>query len=453
MKSCKSGRLIIILAVSTLFLVYNPLFCQWPTSGITVYVYVDSNTNGMECWDKRNGTRWKMTSQEIYDYVRSEVIGSLNSWRNNIGLTTSQLDFQLTTDPNQYPNQLYMIKVWFKDWSQFETPECWFGNIEPPDVPDLGDWEQDNAHVCNIFLNADKRRVSWLVGTDTPPRTLDTCMTYTKYYDIDLETVILHETGHAMGYGNHLPSGSGAVLEDGYHGSRKSLTCLDINTLRDLYLKPRTYYATAMNDFGEGYLKVNGVQRGSPVSIQWTQGSTPTLEAFDQEYNGEYRTYKRWFLEDGQSIASWPDFDIVPDEDDKPCEAETYTAKFGYRFNLTLNAPEYIDCSTSGSYYKVNGTNVGDSWNGYYIEGRDNPVTIEALPGPNLAFIEWSDNGPDKYQNPRTFTPTGHTVFPVARFKGRLQSDYTISATESICPTCPNSQLSSRNIMALHGRN
>ena len=87
-------------------------------------------------------------------------------------------------------------------------------------------------------------------------------------------------------------------------------------------------------------------------------------------------------------------------------------------FNVSLSAANYIEPGT-GDYYKLNGANIGTTWNGAFLQGM-NPLIIEAIPPGNYIFLKWSDGNTD---NPRQISDGNIEVNAIYKGQGLSNSD------------------------------
>ncbi|MCX6150625.1 MAG: hypothetical protein NTX22_08895, partial [Ignavibacteriales bacterium] len=164
----------------------------------------------------------------------------------------------------------------------------------------------------------------------------------------------------------------------------------------------------------------------SQMRISWTPQN---YSSYYIEINSpsEYRIYKNvsgsW-----QSVASAPygtnNSDITISSGQYKFTAynssgDSYGAIVKQIFTVSLPTAQYIETGSGGSY-KVNGTNIGSSWNGGYLEGSS-PITLEAVPPTGFRFLTWSDGNTT---NPRTITPSGNMTLS-ATFKAHLLSGVT----------------------------
>lgn len=69
---------------------------------------------------------------------------------------------------------------------------------------------------------------------------------------------------------------------------------------------------------------------------------------------------------------------------------------------ITLSHGRFVELQASGGNYKVNGIDVGSSWNQSWPYGQ--PLTIEAIVPAGVSFYKWSDNSREIQ---RTFKPKG----------------------------------------------
>ncbi len=95
-------------------------------------------------------------------------------------------------------------------------------------------------------------------------------------------------------------------------------------------------------------------------------------------------------------------------------------------FAVALTAANFVEAGGAGTTYKVNGTDVGTTWNGSFTENLSGPIQLEAAHPSGWVFLNWSDGSEE---NPRTIVPTDHLTLH-ATFKLHLGSS-TPNATGS----------------------
>ncbi|MEK9136416.1 MAG: hypothetical protein AAB393_04785, partial [Bacteroidota bacterium] len=190
------------------------------------------------------------------------------------------------------------------------------------------------------------------------------------------------------------------------------------------------YNVTFKNDFAlqpngaNGQIKVGDwgsrPTRTSPYIEAVPQNGTRAMEAFNQDYQapGEqnyFRVYQNW------SKNQLPFNSANPVQSDPVLGTTDYRANFSKQFNVSVTAASYVEPGSGGTY-KVNGTNIGSTWQGTFLQYSTTPITLEAVPpSGEWVFAGWSDNSPDKYTNPRQLIPTDHTTL-YATFKLHLKS-------------------------------
>lgn len=176
------------------------------------------------------------------------------------------------------------------------------------------------------------------------------------------------------------------------------------------------------NDFNGGTVKVNNVDYPSGTTFGFLQGSTiSSLRAFTQFHNNYWRTPNSW-----QKIRNFTVLETHYDSVWNNVLVDgnaTYNATFRRLFNVTVAEAQYVEPG-SGRTYKVNGTNVGSTWSGTFLEGTPTALTLEAVPPSGGWFVyEWEDNaGVKRYGNPITLAPTDHVIGLQAKFKLHLAS-------------------------------
>jgi hypothetical protein len=167
---------------------------------------------------------------------------------------------------------------------------------------------------------------------------------------------------------------------------------------------------TIRNSFGGGFIHVDGQQLSSPVQQAWAIGSSHTLLATNQDFGGYFRVFRDWTAL-GSTVSQNP-------LNATATSSGEYIANFNRQFNVSLSSATYVEGGSGGSY-KVNGTNVGETWNGRFVENFSQPITLEAVPPSGWVLTRWSD---DSEQNPRTIIPTDHTSLH-AKYKLHLASN------------------------------
>ncbi len=176
------------------------------------------------------------------------------------------------------------------------------------------------------------------------------------------------------------------------------------------------YNVTVKNNFDGGSLYIDGVRYDNVplagITNAWAQNTSHNATALDNQNVGGYvRSFNNWtWLPSGSTPNTNVTFQVT--------QTNTYSANFARIFDISITAPNYVEPG-SGAAYKVNGTNVGATWQGTFREGTLTPITLEGVPqGSGWNFAYWSDGNT---QNPRQFTPTDHTTLS-ATFKEHLYS-------------------------------
>jgi hypothetical protein len=197
-----------------------------------------------------------------------------------------------------------------------------------------------------------------------------------------------------------------------------------------------SYNVTFKNSFEYGQIRVGDWNsrplRNSPYVEPVTLNSTRVMEAFDQNYQAPneqnyYRVWQSW-SRNGGAFGSNNPVETVP----VPGPNELYLANFNRQFNINIAEATCVELGSGGTY-KVNGTDVGATWQGTFIEEQSALILLEAVPpSSDWLFACWNDNGADKYTNPRTLIPVDHTTL-YATFKKHL-------ASTSSNVTAPNTQ-------------
>jgi hypothetical protein len=161
---------------------------------------------------------------------------------------------------------------------------------------------------------------------------------------------------------------------------------------------------TVANDFAGGRLRIDGVTINDVpiggISCGWFNNSWHNLFSENGQHVGNYtREFQRW-QKDGVDQGS-----SNPREIQVTADAQ-WKAISKRWFDVTLNQALYFEEGGSGATYKVNNTNVGQSWVGHDVVLEGSSVLLEAIP-PNFewAFTGWSDGNT---ANPRTIIPTNH---------------------------------------------
>lgn len=180
---------------------------------------------------------------------------------------------------------------------------------------------------------------------------------------------------------------------------------------------------TVSNSFGGGFLNVDGVSYPSGTVHSWQSGSQHSLLAVNQQFGNYFRVFNSWSTPGGGTNTANP-LPVAPTQNGN------YVAVMPRQFDVSVAAASYIE-GGSGGTYKVNGTNVGASWSGTFVEGQATPILLEAVPPSEYVFAYWSDYSVDRYTNPRNLTPTDHTTL-CAIFKKHLFTSSSIgSATNN----------------------
>lgn len=148
---------------------------------------------------------------------------------------------------------------------------------------------------------------------------------------------------------------------------------------------------TIKNSFKRGFIKYNGTQYRviGPNGIGFLNpsGNNANIEAIYQdvldETNG--KTYSREF--ESWSRASSPNQINLNPLQLTISESETYTANMPKLFNINLEAANYIETGSGGSY-KYDGQNIGSN---YFQKVRSSQRTFEAIPPSGWGFSQWND--------------------------------------------------------------
>ncbi|TAK57368.1 MAG: T9SS type A sorting domain-containing protein [Bacteroidetes bacterium] len=183
-----------------------------------------------------------------------------------------------------------------------------------------------------------------------------------------------------------------------------------------------TVSITVQNSFGGGYVKVGDdaqhlTQYDSPIAFAWTAGTSHALKAENQDFidpgNGVnyYRVFQDWKKESQPTLTDPTNPKTILAD-----AVETYTANFVKQFNVALATGSLVDGAGSITY-KVDGTDMGTTWNGTILETQYK--TIEAVGPGNSILIRWSDGNTT---NPRVLTPTDHVAGLSATMKAHLAS-------------------------------
>ncbi|MDI6804959.1 MAG: hypothetical protein QME58_14170, partial [Bacteroidota bacterium] len=169
---------------------------------------------------------------------------------------------------------------------------------------------------------------------------------------------------------------------------------------------------TVRNSFDGGVVKVNTMQYLSGAKFGFPVGSTQTLAVLDsQEANNYMRIFQDWNLH-GSGTSTQKTIQItVPNSD------ASYTANFLKLFNVSLSPAEFIEPGSGGTY-KVDGVDVGPTWNGAILQYRSK--TIEAVPPAGYLFVGWSDG---ETANPHNVSPTDHIENLRAIYKLPMKSN------------------------------
>ncbi len=143
--------------------------------------------------------------------------------------------------------------------------------------------------------------------------------------------------------------------------------------------------------------------RTSPYTEHLVLNSTRVMEGVNQNYQapGEHN-YFRVFRDWSKGESSFGSSN--PTQTDPVSSDVTYKANFNRQFNINVAEATYFEAGSGGTY-KVNGTNVGSTWQGVFIESQSPSILLEAVPPSSAWSIRWSD-GSD--QNPRTIIPSDH---------------------------------------------
>ena len=354
----------------TFFIVAGSALAQgrWP-DGATVNWWVDTNTRGLKLDGSTDPTR-------VRNEVRSAVQWALGYWKDKGGLTSIQFVESSAPASNRIVVQFYPNSSGFGD-----TPSFPPGSIE-------------------VNLNSNSNYVQWTTGIDTrtnPPGP--------PFTNIDIVTTILHEIGHTFGL-PHL--GAGNVMEEGYHGSRRTLTSQDVSALRNLYGRPPLYHVTVKNSFEAGSFKADGLTYRSGSEFEWEGGSSHVLEAIDGQSDGVYlQRYQNWAKFVNGSLAetySSNPVTITVTGDG------TYTANFKKEFNISFQNA-FAGVGNAG-VMKVNGMEYTLPTSPFAVV-QDHSISAEAVSGQiyngiYYSFTQWEDGSTE---NPRTFTPTDHATY------------------------------------------
>ena len=170
---------------------------------------------------------------------------------------------------------------------------------------------------------------------------------------------------------------------------------------------------TIENSFGAGFVTIDGTQHNSGVQLNWSIGSQHTLLATNQQYNNYVRVFCYWEIPPNGDPDTRNPLPVTADRNG------TYRARMERQFDVTVTQAQYVEPGGSGGTYRINGTDIGSTWQGTYVENCSSPLLLEAVsPGAEWGFTGWSDNN---LGNPRTLVPSNNTTL-YAIFKKHLVS-------------------------------
>ena len=179
------------------------------------------------------------------------------------------------------------------------------------------------------------------------------------------------------------------------------------------------------NDFNGSDVTVNFQSYPSGTTFSFPEFATLVVSTeTPQTYGGYGRFFSKWLRLNPDGTQSGTNNTVTWNT--WVSGNHTYVARFNREFNIALADAQYIEQGGSGGMYRVNSGAPVLTWSGTFIENVSSPILLEAPPSGEWMFAEWSDNHPDKYANPRNFTPPGHTTLS-ATFKKHLASNSTIA--------------------------
>ena len=183
--------------------------------------------------------------------------------------------------------------------------------------------------------------------------------------NIDLETVVLHEAGHALGLGH---TNASLVMNAVYQPGNviRILGEIDINVIREIY--PATTYSFSTEPSGLE-LVIDGIVYPTPVTFEkWAPSSGHVIYALPAEFNGNASRY---------SWSSWSDggdetHSIIVDSAD-----HSLTAEFSVQHLI----------SVSSKFGEITGA-------GWVDEGASSLISVEPIhdngEGIRHTFVGWS---------------------------------------------------------------
>ncbi len=180
---------------------------------------------------------------------------------------------------------------------------------------------------------------------------------------------------------------------------------------------------TVTNDFDGGIVGVDGQNRDAPYEAQWTNGTTHSFEAIDQDYQapGEanyFREFYEWEKPDNNSTNQRSFSESVDVEG-------IYKANFHKWFEYEATN-DFIN-GGSGGEIKIDDITKAAPYSDHVVE--DNSISTEAFDQQQTVngrtidyhFICWQDGNA---QNPYTFMPSDH-FYIQAKYKGHLVSNHS----------------------------
>ncbi|MEE8239010.1 MAG: matrixin family metalloprotease [Nitrososphaerales archaeon] len=183
--------------------------------------------------------------------------------------------------------------------------------------------------------------------------------------NIDLESVVLHEAGHALGLGH---TNASLVMNAVYQTGTvaRILGEIDINVIREIY--PATTYSFSTEPAGLE-LVIDGIVYTTPVAFEkWAPSSGHVIYALPAEFNGNTSRYG-W--------SSWSDggdetHSIIVDSVDQSLTAEFFIQHL---------------ISVSSNFGEITGA-------GWVDEGASTMIIVEPLhdngEGTRHTFVSWS---------------------------------------------------------------
>jgi hypothetical protein len=229
------------------------------------------------------GGQWAYSSRITYSFVPdgTDVGGSpsnLFQTMGNLGFTTAnwQLQFQKAAAVWEAVAQINLARV-----SDDGVPFGFAGNQQ--DDPNAGDIRIAGTALASNILAECFLPPSINGGTLAGDIALNTSQAWHINSDFDLETVAIHEIGHALGLSHSAISN--AVMYAYYNGVKQSLSSDDIQGIQSIYgaaagSSGNTAYSTATNVTplidGSGQVAVSTAHIASASDSNWYFVTTPS---------------------------------------------------------------------------------------------------------------------------------------------------------------------------------